>query len=145
MMKELIVTVNCVQTDISGDKNTIELSTVGKSYIKNNATIIRYQESALTGMENTTTVIKVYANEVILVRMGEFEYKQEFCIGQTSYGLYVTPYGTMKMHNYTSNLEINLYDSLGTINIEYDLFIEGKYQSTNYLTITTREDKQNGC
>ncbi|SDF16180.1 DUF1934 domain-containing protein [Sporolituus thermophilus] len=141
-MKQVVVTVVGTQRDADGEENRIELVTVGKYYTKNNIHYITYQESTVSGMEGTTTLIKLYPSHAAVVRMGQIEQKQEFREGQRSRSTYVTPFGTMRMSVYTSRLAVDIAGTTGNIEIEYDLEIEGQWQSANKLSVKIREDER---
>lgn len=143
----VLVTVVGTQRDAEGDENRIELVTTARHYQKNGVEYIIYHESAVSGLEHTTTALKVYPERVALVRMGGIEQKQEFMVGQKSHSTYITPYGVLKMGIYTHTLDIFFNEAQGTvgsIDIHYDLEIDGRWQSANSLSITVREEQERG-
>lgn len=142
MANKVVVTVVGTQRDDKGEENTIELISVGRMYTKNGIHYITYNESALSGMEGATTLIKLYSGHLSVVRMGSVEHKQEFRQGEKSYSTYITPYGTMKMNVYTNRLATAIVGASGTIDVNYELEIDGQWQSSNTLSIHIREDEQ---
>lgn len=143
----VLVTVVGTQRDAEGDENRIELVTTARHYQKNGVEYIIYQESQISGLENTTTALKVYPERVALVRMGGIEQKQEFQVGVKSRSTYVTQYGVMEMGILTNKLNIFFNEArgtVGTIDIHYDLEIDGQWQSANNLLITVREEQERG-
>jgi uncharacterized beta-barrel protein YwiB (DUF1934 family) len=143
----VLVTVVGIQWDAEGDENRIELVTTARHWQKNGVQYIIYHETEISGMENTTTALKVYPQRVALVRMGGIEQKQEFEVGVKSHGTYITPYGVMKMGILTNKLNISFNEAhgkVGTIDIHYDLEIDGKWQSANSLLIMVREEQERG-
>lgn len=142
MANKVVVTVVGTQRDDKGEENTIELISVGRMYTKNGIHYITYDESALSGMEGATTLIKLYSGHLSVVRMGSVEHKQEFRQGEKSYSTYITPYGTMKMNVYTNRLATAIVGASGTIDVNYELEIDGQWQSSNTLSIHIREDEQ---
>lgn len=139
-MENVLVKVIGTQIGHDGEQDRIELIAKGQRQDKNGVTYITYRE-ALSGLDNTTTLLKLYSDHVSLIRMGDYEQKQEFCPGRKTYGTYITPYGSMKIGVYTSQLvqqpgpegEIS---SNQTISISYELEIDGQWQSANTLNIT---------
>ncbi|MCE5287248.1 MAG: DUF1934 domain-containing protein [Pelosinus sp.] len=143
----VLVTVTGTQTDADGEENCIELTTTARYWQKNGVEYIIYHESAVSGLEKTTTALKVYPERVALVRMGGIEQKQEFKVGEKSLSTYITPYGVIKMGVMTNKLDVFFSEAqgtVGTIDIRYDLEIDGQWQSANSLTITVREEQERG-
>lgn len=143
-MDTVVVTVIGSQRDAEGDENRIELTTVGRHYEKNGIHYITYDETQLSGMEGTTTLLKIYGDYVAVVRMGSVEQKQEFRLGERTFGTYITPYGIMKMAAVTSKLDMSYHEGTGGIHIEYEIEIDGQWQSKNELTVHIREEHKNG-
>ncbi len=96
-MRKVVVTVVGTQTDAGGEESRIEFVTVGSRQDRDGVSYITYRESAVTGMEGTTTLLKLYPDRLTVVRMGAVELKQEFGCGITSHSTYITPYGSLKM------------------------------------------------
>lgn len=144
---DVVVTVTGVQRDTDGEENAIELVTVGRYYRKNNIGYITYRESEITGMEGTTTMLKIYDDHVTLSRTGNVEHKQEFRLGERCYGTYNTAYGCMQMSVLTNRLDVAfaaMNDTVDKIDIYYDLEIDGQWQSANTLSIMVREEQKRG-
>jgi len=143
-VRNIIITVVGTQKDAAGEENRIELVSPGKHYHKNGVDYFIYKETAISGMEGTTTTIKLYPDHVTIVRTGSIQHRQEFRLHSVYHSTYMTAFGKLKMSVYTNNLEVNFVDSAGSVNIGYELAINGKWQSTNTLAITIREDNSNG-
>lgn len=143
-MQNVVITVAGTQTDAGGEENHIELTTVGRRYQKNGLDYVTYQESAISGMEQTTTLLKIYKEKLGLIRMGNVEQKQEFAAGQKIAGSYVTPFGVMKMNILTKKLDISMSEAAGHIDVAYELEIDGQWQSSNTLSVAIREERKRG-
>ncbi|CUH96496.1 hypothetical protein P22_2586 [Propionispora sp. 2/2-37] len=141
-INKVVIAVTGVQRDAAGEETRIELVTVGKYSRKNGTDYLLYDESEISGMEGTNTALKIYNSHVVLLRMGKIEQKQEFRLGEKTYGTYITPFGSIPMAALTSRLEITVSENgtLGAVYIEYDLELDGQWQSTNTLGIMIRED-----
>lgn len=61
--------------ELDGEQETIALDTVGKYAIRNNKIYIIYDESDMTGFEDTTTTIKVSDGNVSVRRSGRYTSK----------------------------------------------------------------------
>lgn len=144
---KVLIRVKGSQRDAFGDENKIELFTEGRSSQKNDAQYVTYKETELSGLEGSSTLLKIYADHVILVRTGAVDQRQEFRLGKRSFSSYVTPFGTLEMSVLTTGLTIRRTadgSSVADINIEYELEIDKRWQSANKLSITVQGDKDNG-
>lgn len=139
MMKEVLLKVKGTQRQDSGSPDTIELITPGKMFIKNEMFYITYSETEISGMEGTTTLLKVEPEKVTLNRMGNSEQKHTFEKGVLNDGYYITPYGTMQMSVIPSKVEVDLTANGGSINLEYELQVNQKKLSDNHLSITVSD------
>ncbi len=145
-INRVLITVTGCQRDAHGVENTIELFTCGHSYMKNGVHYISYRETEVTGLDGATTLLKIYADYVILVRTGRVEQRQEFRTGKRCSSSYVTPYGTMRMGVRTKYLTITRCaetDQVCGVDIEYELEIDGQWQSSNKLAVIVQGDKKN--
>lgn len=143
-MQNVIVTVLGVQKDAQGEKDHIELVTAGRRYQKNGVDYVSYKESNLTGMEATTTLLKIYQDKLVLVRMGNVEQKQEFAAGEKRQGMYKTPFGMMSLAIQTQKLSINMTETNGKLEVVYELEIDGQWQSSNTLSVEIWEERKSG-
>ena len=143
-MTNVVVSVTGTQQDENGEEDRIELITAGRYYRKHGVDYFTYSESELTGLEGTTTLLKVYEDAIVLVRMGKVDQRQEFRRGELTMSTYITPYGALELGVSTKTVMIDLAEGIGQITITYDLEIEGQWQSFNKLAIHIREDKGNG-
>ncbi|SMD04216.1 Uncharacterized beta-barrel protein YwiB, DUF1934 family [Sporomusa malonica] len=143
----VLITVTGSQRDVHGEENTIELFTHGRSQVKNGVHYISYQETEISGMEGATTLLKIYTDHVILVRMGQVDQRQEFRIGERCLSSYVTPYGTIQMGVRTTSLTVTRTEDnkwVTGVHIKYELEIDGQWQSANTLNVVVQGDKKNG-
>lgn len=143
-MTNVIVTIVGTQRDAQGEADSIELITAGRWYDKNGVRYIIYEDTEISGMEGTKTMLKLQGERVVLVRTGKVEHRQEFCLGEKSVSPYLTPYGTMEMGIDTRQLKVVLAEAGGSLYIEYDLEINGQWQSTNTLSVKVREESKRG-
>lgn len=134
-MNKVIVTVIGVQKDASGEENRIELVSVGKHCYKNGINYVLYEDSEISGMQGTSTLLKIAKNHVTLVRRGEVTQEQHFAEMACSSSVYTTPYGKMTLSVATNKLEIHYGSVSGAIAIDYALSVDGQWQSNNQLQI----------
>ncbi len=143
-MIDIIITIIGTQKDEKGEESCIECTAKGRYYERNSIRYIVYKDHEISGVEGVTTMLKVYDKHVELVRMGSVDHKQEFLPGQKSCSVYHTPYGTMHMGIQTNSLKMALASTTGTIAIEYELEINGQWQSANTLSISIQEESISG-
>ena len=141
-MINVVVTIVGTQHNAQGEESRIELITAGNYYEKNDVQYIIYNDSEVSGLEGTKTMIKVYDDYVMLVRMGSVNHQQEFRLGTKSHSTYVTPYVNMDMGILTQNIELTLGNPAKNVYIRYELEINEQWQSTNTLSISVREDNK---
>jgi uncharacterized beta-barrel protein YwiB (DUF1934 family) len=140
-MQKVVVTIVGTQMDASGEQDRIELVTAGTCQEKNGVQYITYRESEISGMEGTTTLLKVFDDHFAVIRVGAVEHKQEFFLGEKSYSTYITPFGVMKMCALTKRMELTLRRGTGSLSADYELEINGRWQSSNTLSVTIREEE----
>ncbi len=143
-MIDIVITIIGTQKDEKGEESRIECTAKGRYYERNNIRYIVYKDREVSGLEDVTTMLKVYDRHVVLVRSGSIDHKQEFLLGEKSYSMYHTPYGTMQMSILTNSLKMALASTTGTVAIEYELEINGQWQSANTLSISIQEESISG-
>ncbi|MDN5346998.1 MAG: hypothetical protein PWP65_562 [Clostridia bacterium] len=136
MKKDVLVKVRGTQTNELGEQESIELVTEGQFFVREKSFYILYNESRLTGLEGTTTSLRVEPSRVTLNRMGLAKQRLSFEKGILNAGFYVTPYGTMQLTVLPSRVEVDLTEAGGSINLEYELQSNRKKISDNLLEIT---------
>lgn len=139
MKKDVLINIVGKQTNECGETDTQEFVTAGKFYRKDDAYYIIYNESEVTGMEGTTTSLKIQHGLVTLNRMGKNEQKMIFQPGVQHKSQYGTPYGLMQIAVISSVVEVDLTDTGGSINLEYELEVENRKISYNILSLAVRE------
>jgi len=136
LKKDVMVRVKGTQTNDLGEQDSIELITEGRFFIRKQHYYILYNETKISGMEGTTTSLKVEPRRVTLNRMGTAEQKITFQERILNEGFYVTPYGTMNITVLPSKVEVDLTEMGGSINLKYELQVGQEKISDNQLEIT---------
>ncbi len=137
MGENVLIKINTVQMDFKGNKDNIELITEGKVYLKNNATYVVYEESEISGMEGTTSRLKITENCIVIKKTGRNNSELIFELGKRFRTLYRTPHGDFPMEIVTKKIKINKMDSYKNldITIDYDLNITGLFEGKNLMNI----------
>lgn len=124
-----------IETDGSTPQ-TIEFTTIGLYYLKNQSHYYFYEETEVSGMAGGRTSIKVTEDQVTMRRQGSNTVDLIFMLGNFREAQYETPYGLFQMETRTTGLEIVLDESgKGSVEIQYNLEIKGLTKSLNRLKI----------
>ena len=128
-------------TDI--DENTIETKQPGKYAFFQGKHIIRYEEY-LELDENTPPVavscmLKIDKNNVILSKKGAAPVKMHFSPGTAHNTLYQTPLGSLPLSIDTSDLKITEEDGAISVDLSYELHMNGTPVSECSMSISIVE------
>ena len=115
------------------DPDATELTTEGTLELTEEGLLLTYQETALTGMEGTTTTFEVSGPQVILRRVGSV-----FEEGRQHTSLYETPYGELSVDIQTSALRHNLSERGGLLEIKYSIAVEHTVTGRNSFKIRVK-------
>ncbi|EHK2366970.1 DUF1934 domain-containing protein [Clostridium perfringens] len=124
MSKKAIISI-CSTQDI-GEKEKIEVVTVGEFSINGDEFIATYDETEISGMEGTKTTLKIKGDKVLLHREGTTSTKMEFQKDNTQVALYNTPYGMLELKTSTKELDLDVNEKGGNISIKYHLIAGGQ-------------------
>lgn len=139
-MDKVLIKIISWQKDISGEKNRIDLTTIGKHYYKNSMHYVLYEEAVEGSKDTVHTMLKISDAAMTLVRRGPIKQEQYFALEESSESNYITPYGNLLLAVYPHKLMINYGAIAGTIAIDYDLSMNGQLQSHNKLRIKISAD-----
>lgn len=124
----------------NGPEDTVELITQGEMYKKLKSDYIIYKETEVSGLEGTTTTLKIDGEKVSIIRLGTTNSHMTFEKGRKNYNLYSTPYGDMSMVVYTKDINID-YDNKNDpskIFVDYSIEIQGFMSSRNVINIEVK-------
>ena len=133
MNKKAIITVD--STVLNEEEDMIGVVTPGDFYEIEDGFKVEYNETKISGMEGTKTIIIIRKNSFDLIREGTTETKMEFENNKRTVSLYKTPYGVLDVKITTKKLDININEDGGTINTMYILEIGGQPALKTNLTI----------
>jgi len=136
MKKKAIVSV--VSRQISEDEKDIEVVTPGEFYKKDDSYYVVYKETEISGMEGTTTTLKINPDSFTLIRMGTTTTKMEFEQDNEKLVLYNTPYGVMELKIATKDLKVNVNDQGGDVLINYNMTIGGQKPQLTELKVNIK-------
>jgi len=138
MNKKAIISVTSKQL---GDSDEIRVVTPGTFYAKDDVFYAEYAETELSGMEGTTTTLKIKPNRFSLIRQGSTNTEMEFDKKEKSISMYNTPYGTLELKIETKKLDVTVDEEGGDIYIKYMLSVVGQevLDTTLKINIRTQE------
>lgn len=149
MHKNVIISVKGSQTNVDNDVDGMELVTEGKYYKKGDTYYVTYKESEVTGMEGTTTTLKVADGRVTLMRFGSVNSQMVFEQGQKHVSHYDTTFGAFTIGVFASEVDIKMDDSGGEIHVDYHLEIDNNKTGDNDFYMMIREARKSnveyGC
>ena len=120
------------------DPDSTELMTEGTMTLLPDGMLLRYDESALTGMEGTTTTFELRGPRVLLTRSGKVNSQMVFEEGRQHTSLYETPFGELSVDIQTSLLRHNLTARGGLLEIKYSIAVEHTATGKNTFKIRVR-------
>lgn len=123
-----------------GEKETFELTTFGRYYEKGNSIFLQYEEVMEEG--TVKSIVKVSKDEVLILRSGAVNMRMLFECDKKHAGRYETPFGTMGIQTQTKKLIHSLAGRSGTMDILYDLHMQGALAGTYHLEIWFEEEKK---
>ncbi len=133
MEKKALISVKSF-SDIDPNE-AVEVVTPGSFIINEDTFEAIYEESKISGMDGTTTKLRIGGDSMMLVREGTTNTTMEFSEGYMSPCLYNTPYGTLDLNIDTKKLDITIDENGGEIYSKYILGFVGQEDITTELHI----------
>ena len=137
-MKKAIISIKAIQVHDMAEPDRIEMETEGEFGAEGSAILFRYQESEITGLAGTLTTFRVEGDTVSLTREGTVTAQMVFCKGKKHYFAYETPYGTFTMGIDTLNLQADLSENGGDLELQYLMDLDNNILSRNTFRIHVR-------
>lgn len=135
-MDKVIVKVKGRQTDAVGEVSSVEMVAEGRHYFRNGKHYVLYNDEVMTGDSSSTeTILKIAPDSLMLLRKGGINHEQFFALNKLSTSIYSTPYGKMQLEVKTDKINIEYGTVSGNIDVNYEMSINGKWQSKNELNI----------
>lgn len=139
-MKKVLVSVKG-QSGL-GDEGLMELITEGKLYKKGNAFYVSYKETGMTGIEGTTTTLKIEENRVTLIRHGTVSSTFVFEEGRKNISHYATEIGVFTVEVKADKVNSAIDEHGGMVAVSYSLDMFGREH--NEFIMTVREVSDDG-
>ncbi|WML36580.1 DUF1934 domain-containing protein [Clostridium sp. OS1-26] len=136
MKKKAIISVSSKQK--SDENDVIEVVTPGDFYEKDGSYYAVYKETEISGMEGTTTTLKISNDKFSIIRIGSTSAKMEFDKKAKSVSMYNTPYGTLELKIETKTLSVDVGEKGGDIKVNYNLSVSGQTPQNTQLKINIK-------
>ena len=136
MNKRVWLTIKGSHRNTEGESSSMELITEGCLIQKDGVFHIEYEESEISGKEGTKTRISIEDNSVSMQRSGTTTSQFFFEQGKKYSDSFVTPFGAFQMDVYPTRVKHTLGEKEGSLNLKYQLDIDGKSTGTNELTLS---------
>lgn len=139
-MNNVIISIKGSQVNENGP-DEMELVTEGR-LVRNSegGYTISYQETELTGLEGTTTVLHIEGPCVTLRREGTVNSQMVFEEGRRHLSMYETPYGSLSVGINTRRMKNTVGESGGDLEIDYALEIDNLLVGRNLFKMNVRRD-----
>ena len=133
-----------LRSESSGDAgpDAMELTTRGTLEKTDGGLLLRYEESKLTGMENTRTELLLTPARVVLRRSGGVNTQMVFEQGLPHTSLYELAFGTLTVEIYTEALRVKMGENGGLLDIRYRVALNQADTSRNRLKLCVRTCEQ---
>lgn len=139
MENNALIKIITIQKPVDGSKgDRLELETPGKFSERNGKFYIKYEESELTGFKNTSTVVKISPQSVLLTRIGDAPSRMEFEMGQKRLCTYNTSYGVIPVATRLFELDNSLCKNGGNVHFSYMLDFNNEAFAVNTLDISVK-------
>lgn len=124
MKQPVILSIRGCQYYSEQEPEVIELLTEGTLEYREEGWDIRYEESDLTGLAGVTTLFRLEPGQVILQRSGKLRSEMVFREGVSHESLYQMEFGALMLTVCAKQIEANISQQGGTIDLVYSVQIE---------------------
>ncbi len=135
MKKDVIIEITGLQDYEGQDPDNVELVTSGTFEEKSDGLYLTYEESELTGMNSTTTTLKIEPERVTIMRFGQTRSHMIFESGQKHLSHYDTPFGSFTVGICTHSINKKFTESGGKIEIHYSMDINNTLAGENSFSL----------
>lgn len=120
----VMLSIRGCQTYLDQDPEVIELVTEGTLEYLDGGWDIRYEETALTGLQGVSTLFRVEPDKVILNRSGKLNSQMVFQKGVRHDSLYQMDFGALLITVCAKHIAVQLDEYGGIVDLSYSIEIE---------------------
>jgi uncharacterized beta-barrel protein YwiB (DUF1934 family) len=136
--KKVLISVKTVQF-VDGQPESVELITQGEYHKEGNEYFAEYDESEISGMEGTKTIMKINEDTLRIVRSGTTTSDLMFRKGHDHLSLYNTPFGTLEVMIKPRKVDIDVNEDGGNVKLEYKMEAFGLDTIENALELNIKQ------
>ncbi len=139
-MTDVIIDIKGIQ-EVDGEEDVVSVTTVGKMDVIGGKTYLRYDDSAATGMEGVSCLIKIDRedNSVVMSRSGALNSRMYVKKGQRHICHYQTEHGTLTMGIFGESVQENIGKDGGSLFMSYTLDVNYGMVSRNKVEINVKQ------
>lgn len=139
-MQDVVIEIISTQ-EVDGDEDSIELTTVGKMNVINGKTYLKYDDSAATGLDGVSCLIKIdpEENSVVMQRSGVLNSRMYVKKGQRHICHYETGQGTLVLGVFGESVKDEMTDNGGSLFMSYTLDVNYGMVSRNKVQINVKQ------
>lgn len=140
MSENVIISIVGKQVNDNGP-DEMELVTDGRlTRNEKGGYTVSYEESELTGLEGTTTMVHINGKQVTLLREGTVNSQMVFEEGRRHLSMYETPYGSMSVGINTRRIRNTIGEGGGELEIDYAIEIDNLLAGQNFFHMDVKKD-----
>ena len=139
MRENVIISIKGKQVNENGP-DEMELVTEGRMICNERGVLVSYQETELTGLQGTTTMLRINGPVVTLLREGTVNSQMVFEEGRRHLSMYETPYGSMSVGINTRRVKNTIGEGGGDLEIDYAIEIDNLMVGRNYFSMNVKKD-----
>jgi uncharacterized beta-barrel protein YwiB (DUF1934 family) len=140
--KQVMIRCKSIQRDERGKAEEVVLETPGVYGEDEDCRYLTYEETSLSGMEGTTTTIRMYDDHVTLSRQGSFLQETEYRPGTVAKSEYITPAGPVEITVSSKEITDTVSGGKGRLRLVYDIEMKGLFSHLNEIIIDVREESE---
>jgi len=122
-----------------GRKTTVDAA--GEAYLRGGHTYIRYRETS-PDLEGVTTIVKLGAAEIAVIRHGAVRAEQRFVPGAVAVGYYETAQGSFPLETKTARIDVRFEGGVGRAAWSYELRVGGAEAGRFQVNLDVQEAEQ---
>ena len=138
MNRDVIISISGWQLTDEYAGEVVELVTEGTLSRDGDMYSVKYDESTLTGLEGTTTVLAIDKERVVLSRYGNVDSQLVFEQGKKHMGFYETMFGAFTVGVSTKKIRSTIEDTGGNIEIDYMVEVDHALAGQNNFKMSVR-------
>ena len=135
MDNNVLISIKTVQSYNGEELEPIELQTPGKLGMIHDKQYLVYEESEMTGFPDTTTTLKIWDHNVMVMRKGKVNMTLHYKEGEKHLCMYPTPYGNISAAIDTQKITYAFSDRKGRLQVDYTLDADNEHFIQNSLQI----------